>query len=194
MKTTSFLTLSILGSAALLCAQEVSTPVVEVGGSYSYMRVNPGGGLSSYNTNGGFGTVEYNLNKVVGVVAELGGDHVGTSNGLTLNNTTFSYLFGPRFNWRLARFTPYVQTLVGGERFSSAFNPVTGASASGVSQNNFAVAIGGGIDYNLNKRIALKPVQVEYVMAQVPQTGTNFTFTQNNLRYSAGVVFRFGSK
>jgi opacity protein-like surface antigen len=190
MKKFVFAALSVFGTSVF--AQEVTTPVVETSASFSWSRINPGSGLTSYNTNGGFGTVEYNVNKVVGVVAEIGGDHVGTVNGVPLNNTTFGYFFGPRFNWRLAKFTPYVQTLVGGERFSSAFNPTTGNTVNGLSQNNFALAVGGGIDYNLTSRISIKPAQFEYVMAQVPQNGLNYS--QNNLRYSAGVVFRFGSK
>jgi len=193
MRKLSLFALSLLGSAVVLSAQEVTTPVVEVSGSYSYTRVNPGGSLPSYNANGGFGTVEYNVNRVLGVVAQIGADRVGTVNGIALNNTNFTYLFGPRFNWRLPRFTPYVQTLVGGERFSSAYNPTSGA-VTGASQNNFAAAIGGGVDVNLTNHIALKPIEVEYLIAQVPQGGSNLTYVQNNLRYSAGVVFRFGSK
>jgi hypothetical protein len=62
------------------------------------------------------------------------------------------------------------------------------------AQNNFAVAIGGGVDFNLTSRVAVKPIQVEYLAAQVSTGGGNLNFVQNNLRYSAGVVFRFGSK
>jgi len=111
MKTNVILagTLLVFGVAA--SAQETApTPKAEVGFSYSYTRVNPGGTLSSGNANGGYGFVEYNFNKVVGLVAELGANYTGNAGRVQLGNTTFQYLFGPRFNWRKSRFTPYVQT------------------------------------------------------------------------------------
>ena len=56
------------------------------------------------------------------------------------------------------------------------------------------MAAGGGVDVNITQHIAVKPIQVEYFMTQLPQLASNLNRVQNNLRYSAGVVFRFGSK
>jgi hypothetical protein len=194
MKIRTFILGAICISGFAAYAQEASTPVAEVGFNYSYTRFNPGGNLNSYNANGGSGYVEYNLNRVVGLVADLGANNVGTVNGVSLNNTTFTYLFGPRFNWRMSRFTPYVQTLVGGARFSNAYDPASPTPVSGGTVNSFAAAIGGGVDVRLTNHIALKPIQVEYLMTQLPSEFANVNQVQNNLRYSAGVVFRFGSK
>jgi len=193
MKRYAILLGTLLVFGVVASAQETA-PAAEVGFSYSYTRVNPGGALSSANANGGYGYVEYNFNRVVGLVADLGANYVGNVGGVQLQNTTFQYLFGPRFNWRMSRFTPYVQTLVGGQRFSSGLDPSSSTLRLASAQNNFAAAIGGGIDYNLTKHIALKPIQVEYLVAEVSPAGRNLNFVQNNLRYSAGVVFRFGSK
>src|SRR5215831_16577230 len=123
MKTIAFFAGAVLASGLVASAQEVATPKFEVGLNYSYTRVNPGGVLSSYNQNGGFGTVQYNFNKAFAMVADLGGSYVGNANGVQLQNTTFEYLFGPRFSWRHSRYTPYVQALFGGERFSYGLNP-----------------------------------------------------------------------
>jgi opacity protein-like surface antigen len=194
MKTNAILLGTLLVFGVSASAQETTTPVAEVGLSYSYTRVNPGGTLSAANANGGYGYVEYNFNKVVGLVGELGANHVGNAGGVQLGNTTFEYLFGPRFNWRMSRFTPYVQTLVGGQRFSNGLDISSSTPRLASAQNNFAAAIGGGVDINLTKHIAVKPIQVEYLMAQVSTGAGNLNFVQNNLRYSAGVVFRFGSK
>ncbi len=193
MKRYAILLGTVLVFGVVASAQETA-PAAEVGFSYSYTRVNPGGALSSANANGGYGYVEYNFNRVVGLVADLGANYVGNAGGVQLQNTTFQYLFGPRFNWRMSRFTPYLQTLVGGQRFSSGLDPSSSTPRLASAQNNFAAAIGGGIDYNLTKHIALKPIQVEYLVAEVSPFGRNVNFVQNNLRYSAGVVFRFGSK
>lgn len=126
------------------------------------------------------------------MVGELGANYAGSANGVYLGNTTFEYLFGPRFNWRHSRFTPYVQALVGGERFSNGLNPASSSPRLLTSQNNFAAAFGGGVDFALTNHIAVKPIQVEWLTAQV--SNSNLSYAQNNVRYSAGVVFRFGSK
>ena len=194
MKSSAILLSAFLVSGAIASAQETSTPVAEVGLSYSYTRVNPGGALSSYNANGGYGYAEYNFNRVFGLVGELGANRVGDVNGFQIGNTTFEYLFGPRFNWRHSRFTPYVQALVGGERFSNGFNPGAADPRLFASQNNFAAALGGGLDIAVTNHIAVKPFQLEWITTQFNNSAANLNYVQNNLRYSAGVVFRFGSK
>lgn len=96
---------------------------------------------------------------------------------------TFTYLFGPRFNWRKSRVVPYAQFLFGGSETG-----LNGSLAS-TTRNGFATAAGGGIDIAVTKRVAVKPIQLEYITAR--PSSNSF---QNNLRYSAGVVFRFGEK
>lgn len=193
IKSNALLAGALLATGIIASAQEVSTPKAEVGLSYSYTRVNPGGDLSSYNANGGYGYAEYNFNSVLGLVGELGGNYVGSVSGVHFGNTTFEYLFGPRFNWRHSRFTPYVQALVGGERFSNGLNPASGSPLL-ASQNNFAAALGGGLDVTLTNHIAIKPFQVEWLTTQLTSGASSLKYVQDNLRYSAGVVFRFGSK
>lgn len=183
--------LLVLGVAA--SAQEV-TPKIEVGLNYSYLRMNPGGNLPSYNANGGFGSIQYNFNKAFGIVADLGANYVGNVNGVQIGNTSFEYLFGPRFTWRHSRYSPYVQALFGGERFSNGFNPASSTPLLGTSQNNFAAAFGGGLDVTVTNHIAVKPIQVEYLMTQFSPGMGYPNNVANNLRYSTGIVFRFGSK
>lgn len=194
MKLGTIILGAMVTSGIAAYAQEATTPLFETGLDYTFTRVNPGGNLTSYTANGGSGFVEYNLNHVVGLVADLGGNYIGNVNGFPIDNTTFTYLFGPRFNWRMSRLTLYAQTLVGGARFSNAYDPQSSAPVLGTSENTFAAAIGGGIDYRLTDHLAIKPIQVEYLMTQLPSTFANVNEVQNNLRYSAGIVFRLGSK
>jgi hypothetical protein len=189
----------LLGSLVIFVAaagaqEKAPTPAAELGFSYSYTRVNPGGAISSANASGGYGYGEYNINSVLGLVAELGANYTGAAGKTLLGNTTFQYLFGPRFNWRRSRFTPYVQTLFGGERFSNGLNPNSTTPRLLTSQNNFAAAFGGGVDVSVSRRFTMKPFQLEYLIAQASTGAGNLNFVQNNLRYSAGVVFRFGAK
>jgi opacity protein-like surface antigen len=103
-------------------------------------------------------------------------------------------LFGPRFNWRHSRFNPYVQALFGGQRFSNGFDPAATDPRLGTSQNNFAAAFGGGLNITVSNHFAVRPFQVEYLTTQFSPGPANLNYTQNNLRYSAGVVLRLGSK
>jgi hypothetical protein len=50
--------------------------------------------------------------------------------------------------------------------------------------------IGGGVDYRINHRLSLRPLQVDYLMTRFPE-GTASTQTQNNLRASTGIVMHF---
>ena len=49
------------------------------------------------------------------------------------------------------------------------------------------------MDYNWTKHVSIKPIQVEYVMTQI-NSAQGFGSHQNDVRYSAGVVFKFDSK
>jgi opacity protein-like surface antigen len=186
---------SLLMFGAVASAQEpAETPQFEFSANYSFLRNYPGGFLPAYNSNGGFGTVQYNFSKSFGVVADLGANYVGTSSGVPFGNTSFEYLFGPRYTLRHSRFSPFVQTLFGGERYSNGFDPQSPFPLLGASQNNFAMAFGGGLDVTLTNHLAVRPIQVDYLMTQFSPGGGNAITASNNIRYSAGVVFRLGSK
>jgi outer membrane immunogenic protein len=183
---TSILAVFAFEGAAI--AQEVNTPKYEVGVNYSWLHVNSANYDYQRTGNGGSGYFEYNLNKTLGLVADFGG-YANTRTGI--DEKLLTYMFGPRFNWRHSRLNPYVQFLFGGGYAWSGPTSTT--------QNAFATAAGGGLDYSLTKRIAIKPIQVEYVMTQFDSARLGgatrgFGSHQNDVRYSAGVVFRFGEK
>jgi peptidoglycan-associated lipoprotein len=178
----------LVGFEAAANAQETSTPKYEVGVNYSWLHVNSANYDYQRTGNGGSGYFEYNLNKTLGLVADFGG-YANTRTGI--DEKLLTYMFGPRFNWRHSRLSPYAQFLFGGGYAWSG--PTT------TTQNAFATAAGGGLDYNLTKRIAIKPIQVEYVMTQFDSARLGgatrgFGNHQNDVRYSAGVVLRFGEK
>jgi hypothetical protein len=64
------------------------------------------------------------------------------------------------------------------------------AGGTSGSQNAFAMAFGGGVDYRINHRLSLRPLQVDYLMTRFPE-GTTSNQTQNNLRASTGIVIHF---
>ena len=64
------------------------------------------------------------------------------------------------------------------------------AASLGVSatDNAFAMALGGGVDWKANDRIAIRLAQGDYLLTRFGST------SQHNFRLSTGVVFRFGGK
>ena len=153
--------------------------------TYSFVRYNSANGLREFTENGGSGYVAYNVNKALGLVVDLGAYNNGTN-----DFKTFSYLFGPRYNMRHSQFVPYAQFLFGGN-YACANSTASGSIVS-TTQNGFATAAGGGLDIQLTQHIAFKPIQLEYLMSQLPHLGTGTNSIQNNLRYSAGAYCGYG--
>jgi hypothetical protein len=190
MKACRFVLGVLLLSAIAASAQE-TTPKVEIGLNYSWLHVNSANFDYQRTGNGGSGYLEYNVSRVLGLVADFGG-YANTRTGI--NDKALTYLFGPRFNLRhFERFTPYLQFLFGGAHAWSGPNDLQ------QTQDSFATAAGGGLDVNLSKHISIKPIQVEYVMTQFDSAALggstkDFGNHQNDIRYSGGVVFKFGGE
>lgn len=175
----------VLLLAMTASAQGTSKADVFLG--YSYVRANPGAstGLSGVNLNGGSANVAFNPSRSFGIVADFGGYHSGNLGGSGVSGTFYTYLFGPRFSYRgNDRITPFAQILFGGAHGSASF----GTTTSGV--NTFAMSAGGGLDVKVAQHVGIRPVQIEYLMTRFDLTGAGRS-AQNNLRYSAGIVFRW---
>jgi hypothetical protein len=146
----------------------------DIFGGYSYLHVSPGNGLPGANTNGWEAQATGNLNEYIGVTADFDG-HYGSVFGI--NGHDYNFLFGPTLSYRTDKVTAFGHVLFGGSH----------AGAAGFSDTAFAWAIGGGVDWNLQKRFAIRLGQFDYLPTHFRST------TQNNVRYSAGVVFRLGT-
>jgi hypothetical protein len=79
------------------------------------------------------------------------------------------------------RFTPYAHLQL---RAIHASQGYLGISASAAK---FAMAAGGGADYNINPRVASR-VQADYLMSRF------LNLRQDNLQFSTGLVIRFGQR
>jgi hypothetical protein len=178
----------------------------------------PTGGLGSFqvNFNKNFGVVAE-----FGGTHKEGNSIAGPDR--PLEQTQFTYLFGPRvfFN-KAGRYAPFFEYLVGGVHNSRSFPVPNSAIPLGfvvprgvtvdvgatttrfrTTQNAFGMAIGGGLDIKLSKVIAVRPIQLDYMPTHfsplnIPGVGQvfgadNSTRWQQNLRYSGGITFRFGS-
>lgn len=165
-------------------AQDVSK--VDIFAGYSYVRENPStSGVSSFSLNGGSASIAYNANSWLSGVADFGAYHNGNLLGTGASGTLSTYLFGPRISYHhYGRITPFGEVLFG---VAHAGASIAGTSGS---DNAFAMSLGGGVDYRLTDRFAIRPVKVDYLMSRFSETGSGGN-TQNNLRVSTGIVFRF---
>jgi opacity protein-like surface antigen len=170
--------LTALGTPAM--AQGLA-PKAEVFGGYSYLRESVAG--SGFNFNGGSGSLAVNPTNWLGIVGDVGGYHLNESG---LGVTLITFMAGPRISFRTGgRMTPFAQALFGGAHVNASF------SGSSGSDNAFATALGGGLDYNVGTHIAIRLIQAEYLLTKFNDGLNN---RQNNARISAGIVFRFGGR
>src|ERR1700730_15551172 len=100
---------AFLASGVTASAQETYTPKYEVGLNYSWLHVNSANYDYHRTGNGGSGYFQYNLNHIIGLVGDFGG-YANTRKGI--DEKLVTYMFGPRFNWRHSRLSPYVQFLL----------------------------------------------------------------------------------
>jgi opacity protein-like surface antigen len=138
----------------------VETPEIEVFGGYSYLR------LYGEDHNGGQVSVTGNVNNWFGITGDFAGYAArgrGEDGGFALG--------GPKFTYRRGPVTPFMHAL-----FGVAFG---GSDAEG------AMALGGGVDARISRRVAIRIAEVDYIAT---------TFRSNNFRFSTGIVFRFGER
>lgn len=204
-----FLSVTSLVLFTCLSAMAQEHPKAEVFGGYSYFRADGGANLHGWNA-----SVSGNLNSWFGLVADFSGHYDSSSSRSELRFPTFpfpgipgsppvsisvnsdtsvhTFLAGPRFSYRKKeRITPFAHALFGASRRHAETEVIfDGAGRTFFSANNtsFAAALGGGLDVELSKNIALRVVQAEYLLTR------SFGFNGNNARLSTGIVFRFGNK
>jgi hypothetical protein len=175
---------------------------------YSYLRAVPT--LAAGNRlawlNGGSASVAFNVNRYLGLVGDFGGFNdtqllltgTGTNPSTVADSsgTVYTYLFGPRLSFRgHDRITPFAQALFGGMH-ASEVTLSSGCSGAGCTplpvENSFAMTIGGGLDVKVHHHLAIRIIQAEYLMTRFENLTTGTAATQNDMRLSSGIVFRFG--
>jgi opacity protein-like surface antigen len=219
------ITLTVLISSFAF-AQD-ATPKVQAFGGYSFVHLVSGGptlanvdddlqqsphafGVGT-NYNGWSVEGQYNLDRWIGLVADIGGRSgtllVGESgiSGMPTGNS-YSFLGGPVLSYRTkSKLTPFFHVLAGVDRTSVGASTITGPSgplpAAATTSNDFAVALGGGVDYKLSRLFAVRVGQVDYYHTTLNLNKLyesafgvlvqGLPIRQVYVRLSAGVVLRF---
>jgi opacity protein-like surface antigen len=167
-----------------LPARAQNTPQLEVMGGYSYLRSDLSG--ADLGMHGWQGSVTENLNSWFGGTAEFSGYYATTTPPLgppDININAHTFLFGPQISYRKnPNFTPFVHVLLGGIHASQGY--------IGISQpkTDFAAEFGGGVDFKIHKNLAIRVIQADYLATPY------LNQWQQNVRFSAGIVLRFGEK
>jgi hypothetical protein len=182
--------LFLLGIAS---AQNI--PEINVFGGYSYLDfdlpANPSTGSASQRLplNGWEFSGSVNLFHHLSAEGDLSGhseSYCTSVNGMNCDD--FSFMAGPRYTFgsRSSKITAFVHGLVGRDNAD-----LPGSSGVTVSDSSVAIAAGGGIDYWVYRQmvgIQLGPADFFYTR----HLNADAVPSQNNIRISAGVVFRFG--
>jgi hypothetical protein len=100
------------------------------------------------------------------------------------NVVTSQALFGPELKIRTRKGDGFAHALVGVTNTRLVETDSFG-SIDLVRRTNLALGFGGGLDVNLNPRMAIRILQADYVPARLAGKW------QNDFRASIGVVFRF---
>ncbi len=182
----------VLGCLLLVSAgsaeAQSETPKVDLFAGYSHFeRV-----LDVFGDAGqGFGVnATYNLTSYFGLTADLGAQWVTRATLFDPSNTQ-QFLFGPRLTLRRKQANFFGHVLFGAARASVDAVEFPGIPIIPKTTNtDFAMGYGLGFDINLGKRFAIRPVQLDYITVFMNSTKE----TTHNLRYQAGIVFRFGGR
>ncbi len=188
--------------AALAAAQDQPAPKWELYGGYSYLYPNstvngvvPGAApgalpLSSQlesNPRGAGASITYDFNNWFGLTLDTS-THWGSGESTLahrIDDAAFSNLsFGPKVTFRHERFAPFVEVLVGDHRLMpDAFHDV----------DKLGLMLGGGLDVNLNRHVALRLLRADFVMSNYRYGAPGIPSTDvRGVRLQAGINLMFG--
>jgi len=181
------LCISLLSSVGPLCAQGPRADKVDFSIGYIGERSIKANASENFCMHGGSVELGTNLWRGWGPVADVTGAQTNSigSSGVPLSLVTMT--FGPRYRWHPGgKLSPYGQGLFGeAYGFHSVFPALTGAEPHA---HGFATQVGGGIDYRVSDRVAIRMIDAGWLRTELPNSTNN---VQNTLRIGAGVVLRF---
>jgi hypothetical protein len=180
----------VIGIMLCFCSSSRAQDVlrVEVFGGYSYLNLDTNGLTSRQSANGWEASAAGNFNRWFALEGDVSGyyktyavDLSAIGQGMPdVSVHDYGFVGGPRFNFRPF----FVHALVGFDHLSG------GALGFSASQDSFAGAFGGGIQWPVAQHWAVRG-SGDYVLTQHNIFGGP-AYTQNNFRVSAGIVYTFG--
>ena len=181
--------LVLCGTPSAARAQAAPSPhPVSVAVEYTYVRTNIAPGCACFSLNGGSAQVLVSLTRNVDALADI---TLATQSAITPDSytlTQLNYTFGARYlpTDRSARYQPFAEARLGG---ASAFGNLSPQRTGYGGSNAFAVEAGGGLQVRLRPHVTVIPFEANYLLTTFSNGADN---RQNDLRLSAGLLFRLG--
>ncbi|HRH43183.1 MAG TPA: outer membrane beta-barrel protein [Pyrinomonadaceae bacterium] len=177
--------LILIGSLTMVSlAQSSDYNKGEVFGGFAANTDDDNSALRGFN-----GSAVYNFHQYFGIKAE------GSATFRDINNSAVNWsrrfyngAVGVQFknNDPEKVFKPFAHALVGyGQYSSKAISNCAGCTPFETVQKGATLTVGGGFDIKVNRRIDIRPVQLDITRI----FSSRFAWT--NARFSAGVVFKF---
>jgi len=185
--------------ASLAAAQDQPAPKWELFGGYSYW--NPGADvhgqlpgallpLSSRlesNPRGAGASATYIFNRWFGLTLDASTNWGSGEKTLArrIDDAAFANIsFGPKFTYRTKHFTPFFEVLVGDHRLTpDAFHDI----------DKLGLMVGGGLDVNVSRHIALRLIRADYVASNYRFGPTTIPSTDlRGVRLETGLVLNLG--
>ncbi|MEO8132256.1 MAG: hypothetical protein ABI822_34485, partial [Bryobacteraceae bacterium] len=141
---------------------------------------------------GGGAELNFRVNPELQVVTDVSGCKLVGLDG-RWSGDALSYMAGPRWTPRSSsRWSPYAQVLLGGMKVT-AERDRTGlleqSTAEVKASNNFAMKMGGGVDYRVHPALAFRLANLEYKRVWNGQPNP----ASDGFSMSLGVVLRYGT-
>ena len=144
------------------------------------------------NLNGWEASLEGRVFPWIGLVADFGRHYASqnyqfTQNGITTTvsgGEEFTVLFGPRVSVPVGKFRPFAEALFGAAHTNASQGSSLPDNFVQPRDTSFATALGGGLDYKIIRPIAIR-IEGDYLQTRF------FGTSQNDVRISMGIVFRF---
>jgi hypothetical protein len=165
----------------------------EVGIRYSEQISNGSAGVCGcFELEGASADIKWDLirlgaehSSTFGLVVDAGVEHAASVAASVYGLTLTTVTAGPRYVLPASKVRLFAQSLFGLAHGTGSRFPENNTLVS--SANSFALDLGTGADYALNRRLSIRFVQLDYLRTALPNNSTNW---QNNLRVGVGLTFR----
>jgi hypothetical protein len=175
----------------LLCIPAIAQDKLEVFGGYEYLNLGSnntnGINLSSQGFNGWNASATGKFNRFFGVEGDFAGTYASVSG---VNWHVYTYTGGPVVTMPAPFIRPFAHVLFGGMQLTGS------SSGNSASWNGFTTMFGGGVDAKVNRALAIRIAQVDWLYYHfgskvIDGVGVPSFSGSNNVRFSTGVVLRF---
>ena len=112
-------------------------------------------------------------------------------NTVDVDSQRYIYVFGPRVTvWHNSQLRIFAEALAGGVHAEADFtlNRRFSSTSASASDDGFAMALGGGVDWRFSNHFSWRIVQADYLPTHL---GNDW---QDNFRASTAIVYSFGRR